>query len=256
MTGLVQPFTIGEDIEFLHPGGKIDSKLRQSLESRVRISALYLQQMNVYIDRYENVCLPIVYEHVFYVWEARSTSKGESWGSDTYRHPSFATHQHVYYHIMKYINTYIKILHIMNMHIHTLYEHKGKIDTSKAESWELGAYRHPLFATDKHVYQHATYIMLYKHTTYYIYYKHTNHINILQRMWTCMLIRAYILCMLTLLVELWIRGRIWRMFFTDLMWCLLRYNYIMMQVLPDHRVFRRRRHLRAQPVRHVPWNVP
>ena len=67
MAGLVQPFTIAEDIEFLHSGGKIDSKLRQSLESRVRISAFYLQQMNVYIDRYENVCLPIVYEHVFYV---------------------------------------------------------------------------------------------------------------------------------------------------------------------------------------------
>ena len=128
MAGLVQPFTIGEDIEFLHPGGKIDSKLRQSLESRVRISALYLQQMNVYIDRYENVCLPVVYEPVFYVWEARSTSKGESWGSGTNRHPLFATHQHVYYHIIKYINTYIKILHTMNMHIHTLYEHKGKID--------------------------------------------------------------------------------------------------------------------------------
>ena len=28
MTGLVQPFTIGEDIEFLHPGGKIDIKGR------------------------------------------------------------------------------------------------------------------------------------------------------------------------------------------------------------------------------------
>jgi hypothetical protein len=28
MAGLVQPFTIGEDIEFLHPGGKIDIKGR------------------------------------------------------------------------------------------------------------------------------------------------------------------------------------------------------------------------------------
>ena len=35
----------------------------------------------------------------------------------------------------------------------------------------MGAYRHPLFATDEHVYQLATYIMLYKHTTYCIYYK-------------------------------------------------------------------------------------